>query len=834
MNSEKIGYRYSKRDFEYARLFDEDGGRIVTPDPDYSKAVMGSETAARYEANDDDCAVTVCCITYAHEAYIRQALDSFVSQKTNFRFKIYVGEDCGPDGTADIVKEYEAKYPGLVYAFCREENMGAQRNLIDLCNRANSPYIAFCEGDDFWIDDYKLQKQFDYMQKNKKLRMCYAHTEILAPEDWHLNKYFKHNKDGKMIMPECDPVFVTKKLYCVEDFVNSFPGHTSTAFYRWDYDVRFPEWFYQGIIGDAPITIMQMGNGKAAYLHDVASKYRRSDVGIFMHKSMEEHFIATRLDYCRFLGGLIEYFNENYNGLYANVILNRARLEMNNFLVIAERNNDSGMVMELLQQYPDLAIELLHTYVNTFSIYKKLGEKLGKAKRYYLCETNRGDRFAIPGLIVYKLLHETKLKLKKAFSSLKNRSHNLRALRCYWKYTRYKKDNNKWVVTSFKHNNYLDNSMYFYEYVVKNHPEIDIVWASTNQDVIAELQEQGKAVVDMRSVEGKKRIAHSAVAVIDHFAVTDFPPEYGFNDKTKVVQLWHGVGFKSMGDKNAKQVKNTTEKGVRYSDDILPLPGDGWLKRLVKRIKYYYCAPFRELFEKYFLFVCPGQERIDMIGKMWNVNESSYFMAGHPRDLPLYSSSIQNSPCKIMYAPTYRFDYSHELALVNQVLDSVHDIQKLMEEIDGEFYIRMHPHTWRNYSHLFASKLNDLDRIKVSDESDIYTTLGTYSVVITDYSSIGMDFANLDRPVIFHCPDYEWFNRFEAGFNLDFPNVIPGVMTHSWEETLEQLKLQLNNNDLYGDMRRERCRYFFTKSANGPDNSERIVQEIIRKLNTEN
>ena len=146
--------------FEYATLYDASEERYYT-ESEREGLVMGPQTQKRYDENDDDCAVTVCCITYKHEHLIRQALDSFLMQKTNFKFKVFVGEDNGPDGTADIIREYAEKYPDIIVPFLRTENMGAQTNLIDLCNHAKSPYIAFCEGDDYWIDEYNLQKQFD-------------------------------------------------------------------------------------------------------------------------------------------------------------------------------------------------------------------------------------------------------------------------------------------------------------------------------------------------------------------------------------------------------------------------------------------------------------------------------------------------------------------------------------------------------------------------------------------------------------------------------------------------------------------------------------------------
>ena len=223
----------TKKDFKYAALYNPEKEEYCT-DSSEQGLVMDPETAKRYEENDD-CAVTICCITYKHEEYIAQALDSFLMQKTNFKFKIFVGEDHGPDGTADIIREYAAKYPDIVVPFLREENMGAQANLIDLCNHATSPYIAFCEGDDYWTDANKLQKQFDYMQANPKLRVCFTRTKIEAPEDWHLRSYYQANKDGEMIMPEAIPGFKMPKgnLKAV-DLISAIPIHTSTHFYRWN------------------------------------------------------------------------------------------------------------------------------------------------------------------------------------------------------------------------------------------------------------------------------------------------------------------------------------------------------------------------------------------------------------------------------------------------------------------------------------------------------------------------------------------------------------------------------------------------------------------------
>lgn len=100
--------------------------------------------------------VSVCCITYNQEKYICKALDSFVSQKTNFKFEILVHDDASTDSTSAIIKEYEEKYPELVKGIYEEENQylkGAKVSFL-LYPYAKGDFIALCEGDDFWCDEY--------------------------------------------------------------------------------------------------------------------------------------------------------------------------------------------------------------------------------------------------------------------------------------------------------------------------------------------------------------------------------------------------------------------------------------------------------------------------------------------------------------------------------------------------------------------------------------------------------------------------------------------------------------------------------------------------------
>lgn len=814
-------------EFRYAKLWQPKTEEWHTDGRD-EEAVMGPETAKRC-AENDDCAVTVCCITYKHEDYIRDALDSFLMQKTTFKFKVFVGEDCGPDGTADIVREYAEKYPDIIVPFIREKNMGAQRNLIDLCNRATSPYIAFCEGDDYWVDEYKLQKQYDYMQQNPETRVCFSRVEISAPEDWFLRSWFKENKQGQLIFPDCEPLYKPQKNpFTAKDCVWVFPAQTATVFYRWNYDVEIPDWYYTGIIGDHPIFLMQLGEGDAHMLPDVTAIYRRSDVGVYMSQNMDEHFLKTRIDHIRWMTGMLSWYRTHIGDYPRVQFENRVKAETANYLRTALKYDDQEAVQRLFETYPAAAMLSLRAYLAFYDDSRVMTRTCGW-KGYQLLVRHRVYRQILHPVVWFlKLVDFCKNGCKSIVRGVGKALRNMYDWLCYWIYSLVPKRKDLWVITSFRAKGYLDNAKYYYEYVVANHPEIELCWLTKDEEVYENLKEQNMLVLMMGSRKARKKMTHAAIAITDHNVMSDFAPRYGFNYRTKVVQLWHGVGFKSMGD--GKVVKTVDERGVRYSTDILAKEGDCWCKKLCKRIKFFFVAPFRELFERYFIMVCPGQERVDMIGKVWNIPDEALFMAGHPRNVLLYQEQADPQNPKVMYAPTFRYDFVKETDLIENLITHLPHIQAMMERINGTFYIRLHPHTWRDYQNKFRYVLKAYDRIVLDTEKDIYTTLGTYSMVITDYSSISLDFAMLDRPTVYFCPDIVWFKEKQAGFNLDFEHSIPGPLVGTWEETLKHVQRYHEDPDADLAFRQEKCKYFFDRAVNGADNSARITAEIKRRL----
>ncbi|MGI6078575.1 MAG: glycosyltransferase family 2 protein [Fastidiosipilaceae bacterium] len=132
--------------------------------------------------------VSISVITYNHEKYIRQCLDGILMQKVNFPYEILVHDDASPDGTADIIREYEAKYPGIIKPIYQTENQYSQGKPVSKFNfdRARGKYLAFCEGDDYWTDPGKLQKQVDFLERHPeyiatahRVKAINEHGEIL-------------------------------------------------------------------------------------------------------------------------------------------------------------------------------------------------------------------------------------------------------------------------------------------------------------------------------------------------------------------------------------------------------------------------------------------------------------------------------------------------------------------------------------------------------------------------------------------------------------------------------------------------------------------------------
>lgn len=126
--------------------------------------------------------LTIVCTTYNHEKYIAQALESFVMQQANFHFEAIISDDCSTDSTQEIIREYAKKYPNIIKPILREKNLGVDANFFATYGLLSGGYVAYCEGDDYFTDPLKLQKQVDFLDANPDCSMCF-HPVRLFYED---------------------------------------------------------------------------------------------------------------------------------------------------------------------------------------------------------------------------------------------------------------------------------------------------------------------------------------------------------------------------------------------------------------------------------------------------------------------------------------------------------------------------------------------------------------------------------------------------------------------------------------------------------------------------
>ena len=215
--------------------------------------------------------VVIRCIAYNHEKYIRQTLDGFVMQKTNFRFVAVVHDDASTDGTADIIREYAQKYPDIILPILETENQyskhdGSLRRIIkEATRKANAKYSAGCEGDDYWIDPLKLQKQVDYMEAHPECSMtCTAAKQYSQSRQMYVSDVRCADKDC-VLRPE-DIIMEGGAFIATCSIVTRTELLFSNAYHR--------DYIQKCMVGDYPLQIFCAMQGDVYYFNEPMSVYR--------------------------------------------------------------------------------------------------------------------------------------------------------------------------------------------------------------------------------------------------------------------------------------------------------------------------------------------------------------------------------------------------------------------------------------------------------------------------------------------------------------------------------------------------------------------------------
>ena len=215
--------------------------------------------------------ITVIVMAYNQKDYIRESLDSILRQKTNVDFNILIHDDCSSDGTSEIIDEYKMKNPNKIDVIHQKEKTFPVVGFNGMLYKYVTPiiesdYIAYCDGDDYWCDDEKLQKQYDFMSSHPEYSMCFHSAYQLRPNNDMSSKWFIRD-EGDINM---------------SDIISERPGvcvATSSIFLKSDVFKDFSDWRKKYPVEDVPMYITAAMKGKIHRLKDVMCVYRQFAAG---------------------------------------------------------------------------------------------------------------------------------------------------------------------------------------------------------------------------------------------------------------------------------------------------------------------------------------------------------------------------------------------------------------------------------------------------------------------------------------------------------------------------------------------------------------------------
>lgn len=249
--------------------------------------------------------VSICCLTYNHAPYIRQALDSFLMQKTEFPFEIFVHDDASTDGTQDILLEYERRYPEKFRLILQQENQYSKDDKIMarfMFPQIESEFVAICEGDDYWTEETKLQRQVDWLRGNPDGALVVTSALTVNAAGEETGRIAPYDRDCEMPMEDL--------IRGGGGFIPTASIVTRTALLR-----TLPKFYYRAKVGDAPLQLYLASAGRSYWLHAPMCAYRVNAPGSWSVAQLMDDVakpIAMHESMLDMLDGFDEYTGGQY------------------------------------------------------------------------------------------------------------------------------------------------------------------------------------------------------------------------------------------------------------------------------------------------------------------------------------------------------------------------------------------------------------------------------------------------------------------------------------------------------------------------------------------
>lgn len=252
--------------------------------------------------------VSICIPTYQHGSFIAQTLAGCISQQTNFQYEIVIGDDGSTDEAPRIIADYSVQFPNIIRSYLHKKNLGpsspielgGKNNVIFLFSQCRGKYIALCEGDDYWTDPLKLQKQVDFLETNPEVALTHHQVEV----------YYENGSPSHQFNPPDQRTETT----IIDLLSDTWYVATCSSVFRNVYQDGLPSWFFNTGSGDLGIFLIAAHHGKIQYFNQSMGVYRRHRGGLsnFQHQ-YNRFFLENRLK-------LYQEVNEFYGGIYAEAI----------------------------------------------------------------------------------------------------------------------------------------------------------------------------------------------------------------------------------------------------------------------------------------------------------------------------------------------------------------------------------------------------------------------------------------------------------------------------------------------------------------------------------
>ena len=265
--------------------------------------------------------LSVLVPTFNHGKFIEQLFEGILMQKTNFDFEVIIGDDASTDNNASIIEKYVHKYPSLIKAFLHPKNLGpveprelgGKNNVGFLFSKCEGEYIALCEGDDYWTNPNKIQRQVDFLDNNLSYSLCHHQLEVLYEDSFPKHSFNADNQQDTSTIKD----LLTDNSW--------FLGTASTVF-RNVFKTGMPDWWWKSASGDLGIFIEVARHGKIKYFPETMGIYRKHHGGMTTIHTPENAF---------FLKNRKEMFEEidNYLNFEYTAILRKTILKYENQLI---------------------------------------------------------------------------------------------------------------------------------------------------------------------------------------------------------------------------------------------------------------------------------------------------------------------------------------------------------------------------------------------------------------------------------------------------------------------------------------------------------------------